>query len=79
MSLPEPMIIPERKFAGPNSAAFTMKAGPVRLSGKVRVSTAGLIGLGGLVSSILLSTAAIVWVATTPDRRHPITTRLSRR
>ena len=66
------------KPAKPHTAAIDLRAGPVRLSGKVRNSTAGVIAVAGLVSSILLSTTALVWVSTTPVRRHPIRTRLSR-
>lgn len=61
-----------------NSADLTLKAGPVLLRTRVRISSGGLLAVGGLVSSILVSTAALVWVATTPVRRHPVSARLRR-
>lgn len=62
-----------------NRASVVLRAGPVRLSAKVRLSTPGLLSVGGLVSGILLSTTALVWVATGPVRRHPVASRLARR
>lgn len=62
-----------------NTASFVVRARPLRLSVKVKISSGGLIAIAGLVSSCLLSTTALVWVATTPVRRRPIATRLSRR
>ncbi|HJO66196.1 MAG TPA: hypothetical protein QF469_12735 [Sphingomonas sanguinis] len=43
----------------------------VALRAKVQVTPVGLLAIGGLVSSILLSTAVLVGVATrhAPDRR----------
>lgn len=35
----------------------------------VRVTPAGLLAIGGLVSSILLSTSALVWVSVSQARR----------
>ncbi|RAK56955.1 hypothetical protein [Phenylobacterium deserti] len=55
-------------------AEVDFKAGPVSLQARVRVTPAGLLAIGGLVSSILLSSAVIVWTATSVARRHPITT-----
>ncbi|WP_294277551.1 hypothetical protein [uncultured Sphingomonas sp.] len=42
----------------------------VALRAKVQVTPVGLLAIGGLVSSVLLSTAVLVGVATrhTPDR-----------
>jgi hypothetical protein len=40
------------------------------------VTPAGILAIGGLVSGILLSTAALVWVSTSVARRHPLATRL---
>lgn len=62
-----------------NTAVVVARAGPVRVSAKVRVSELGILAIGGLVSGILLSTSALVWVATTPARRHPVATGLGRR
>lgn len=67
------------KPAKPHGAAVALTAGPIRLTAKIRISTAGIVAVAGLVSSILLSTTALVWVSTTPVRRHPIRTRLARR
>lgn len=53
-------------------------AGPVSLKLEVRVTPAGLLAIGGLVSGILLSTAVLVWTATAVPRRHPIAARLGR-
>ena len=73
-STPTPTAAPRRHVATTN-----IQFGPVRFRSKVQISTAGLVAVGGLVSSILLSTAALVWVSTTPVRRHPLATRLGRR
>lgn len=53
-----------------NAATFSVRGRRFRLSAKVKVSPQGLLAVGGLVSSILLSTAALVWVAATPARRR---------
>ncbi|MDQ1232174.1 hypothetical protein [Sphingomonas sp. SORGH_AS_0879] len=59
---------------GPNHQSATLRAKigrKVVLRAKVRVTSGGLLAIGGLVSSILLSTAVLVGVATrhraTPD------------
>lgn len=62
-----------------NTAAFSIKAGSARLGAKVKVTNTGLLAIGALVSSILLSTTALVWVATAVARRHPVSTGLLRR
>ena len=54
------------------TAELDFKAGPVSLQARVRVTPMGLAAIGGLVSSILLSSAVIVWTATSVARRHPI-------
>lgn len=61
-----------------NLATVSLKAGPVRVDARARLSSAGLLAIGGLVSSILLSTSVLVWVATTPVRRRPLATRFAR-
>lgn len=53
-----------------NSAAVTLRAGNLRFKAKVKVTNAGLLAVGGLVSSILISTTALVWVATGVARRR---------
>ena len=59
-------------------ARLDLQAGPVSLKMEVRVSPAGLLAIGGLVSGILLSTAVLVWSATAVPRRHPIAARWGR-
>ncbi|MBN9409367.1 MAG: hypothetical protein J0H69_09485 [Burkholderiales bacterium] len=44
----------------------------------VQATPAGLLAVGGLVSCILLSTAVLVWTATSVRRQHPIASRLGR-
>jgi hypothetical protein len=61
-----------------HGADLVLEAGPLHLRAKVRINSGGLMAVGGLVSSILLSTAVLVWVATTPVRRHPVAARLRR-
>lgn len=51
-----------------NEASLRMSMGPVHIEGQVSVSTPGLLAIGGLVSSILLSAAVIVLAST---RRRP--------
>lgn len=60
-------------------ARLELEAGPVSLKLEVRVSPAGLMAIGGLVSGVLLSTAALVWSATAAPRRHPVAWRIGRR
>lgn len=62
-----------------NSAEISIKAGKVKFGGKVKLTNGGLLAIGGLVSSILLSTTALVWVSTSVARRHPVSTGLLRR
>lgn len=58
-------------------ALVKMSLGKAKVKIRVRVTPQGLLAIGGLVSSILLSTAVLVWVSTTVVRRHPIAGRLS--
>ena len=53
----------------PQSARLTLRAGrKLRLRAGVSVTPAGLLSIGALVSSILLSSAAIVVAARLPVR-----------
>ncbi|KZE10946.1 MULTISPECIES: hypothetical protein [Sphingomonas] len=53
----------------PQSADLTLRAGrKLRLRAGVHVTPAGLLSIGALVSSILLSSAAIVVAARIPAR-----------
>lgn len=63
---------------GRQSADLRLRAGPARLRVRVDVTPAGLVAIGGLVSSILLSTAVLVWSATAVPRRHPVASALRR-
>jgi len=64
--------------AADQHARLDLQAGPVSMTLEVRVSPAGLLAIGGLVSGVLLSTAVLVWSATSAPRRHPIAWRLGR-
>jgi tetrahydromethanopterin S-methyltransferase subunit C len=43
------------------------------------MTPAGLLAVGGMVSGILLSVAALVWTATSVRRHHPIANAWRRR
>ncbi|NWE51840.1 hypothetical protein [Brevundimonas sp. P7753] len=62
-----------------SSAALILRAGKVRIASRINLSNGGLLAVGGLVSSILVSTAALVWVSTNVARRHPVATGLLHR
>ncbi|MFN3877278.1 MAG: hypothetical protein ACK4MH_02740 [Brevundimonas sp.] len=61
-----------------NTAAASFKAGNIKLATKVKITNPGVLAIGGLVSSILLSTTVLVWVLTSATRRHPVPTGLCR-
>jgi hypothetical protein len=63
----------------PQTALIEFNGGPVSLRMEVRLSPAGILAIGGLVSGILLSTAAVVWTATSVARRHPLASRIKPR
>jgi len=63
----------------PNSATIVVQAGKAKAVVKMKITNAGLLAIGGLVSSILVSTAALVWVSTSVARRHPVATGLFHR
>lgn len=56
-----------------NEASLRMTVGRVHIEGQVSISTPGLLAIGGLVSSILLSAAVIVLASTRklPDGTLP--------
>jgi hypothetical protein len=58
------------------TAKLEIAAGPLRVKARLTVTPAGLLAIGGLVSGILLSTAVLVWTATSVARRHPVASRL---
>ncbi|MDP1872721.1 hypothetical protein [Phenylobacterium sp.] len=57
----------------PNTAAISLRVRESRFVAKVKVTPAGLLAIGGLVSGILLSTSVLVWTATSVARRRPLT------
>ena len=62
-----------------DSLRADLRLGPVCLRVEVEHTPAGLMALGGCVTSILLGAAAIVWVSTASPRRHPLATALALR
>ena len=75
-SSPEPSSDGRRNL---QSAKIDLSVGPVRLRAHVRLTPAGLLAIGALVSSVLVASSAIVWSATSVARRHPLARRLGRR
>lgn len=55
------------------SAELELKLGAFSLRSVIRVSSQDLLAIGGLVSSILLSTSLLVWVSTAVPRSRPTT------
>lgn len=55
-------------------AALRLRVGQADPSVRIRVTPAGLAVIAGPVSSMHLSTAGLVQVASTPARRHPLLT-----
>jgi hypothetical protein len=51
------------------TAGIDFQVGPVRLRARAAISPEGLIAVGALVSSILLSSAVIVWASAAVRRR----------
>ena len=54
------------------SAEFTVQVNPLQLRASVRVTPQGLLAIAALVSSILVSTGAIVWIAGVTHRKTHI-------
>jgi len=48
---------------GPETAVAEFEAGPLRYRAEVRVTPAGILAVGALLSGVLLSTAVIVWAS----------------
>lgn len=63
----------------PQTADLDARLGSASLHLQLRMTPTGLLAVGGLVSSILLSVTALVWAATSVKRRHPLATALRRR
>ena len=62
-----------------NRALLKVRLGKAALTARVEMTTPGLIAIGALVSSILVSTAGLVWVATSVARDRPVLTALRRK
>ncbi len=60
------------------SAEIDLRLGDFSAQARVQVTPGGLLAIGGLVGCILLSTAALVWTATSVRRQHPLATALQR-
>ncbi|MFT4934870.1 MAG: putative integral membrane protein [Pseudoalteromonas distincta] len=56
----------------PNTAAVSLRLRDARFVAKVKVTPAGLLAIGALVSGTLLSTSVLVWSATNVARRRPL-------
>ncbi len=59
--------------------ALEVRADRRGVRARLAQSPKGLLAVGALVTGVLLSTAAIVWVATAAPRRHPWATALALR
>jgi len=60
------------------TAEIDLRLGSFSTQAKVRVTPGGLLAIGGLVGCILLSTAVLVWTATSVRRKHPLAAALQR-
>lgn len=63
-------------LAAEQVAELDAAIGPAHLRLRLRVTPAGLLAVGALVSGILLSASVVVWASTSVARRHPLATRL---
>ncbi|MBI1684073.1 hypothetical protein [Caulobacter hibisci] len=61
---------------GDQTATLEFKGGPVGFRAEVRLTPKGILAIGGLVTGVLLSTAVLVWTATSVARRPPLATRI---
>ncbi|WP_343526763.1 hypothetical protein [Sphingomonas sp.] len=57
-------LAPPRRRPPTHMADARIVAGPIAMRARIKVSSGGLLAIGGLVSSILLSTAVLVGVST---------------
>jgi hypothetical protein len=60
------------------SAVIQLWGGAVEFRVEVRLTPAGIVAIGCLVTGVLLSTAILVWTATVPAR-HPFASRIKPR
>ena len=49
-------------------AEFELAAGPVKMHASVRLTPAGFLAIGAMVTGILLATSSVVWSATSAAR-----------
>jgi hypothetical protein len=77
----EPWVEPQGSQPSPPQDVDSLeaRAGPVAVKAQIHRTPKVLKATGIMVGGILLTTAALVWVATTPARRHPLTTALALR
>lgn len=66
------------KKAQTQTAEVDLRLGNFTAQARVRATPAGLLAVGGLVGCILLSTAVLVWTATSVRRKHPLAIALNR-
>lgn len=59
--------------SGPHTGSLRVRLGPASIDSDITISTRGLLAVGGLVSSILLSVAVVVLASTRklPDGTLP--------
>lgn len=56
----------------PNSAAVRLRVGKAKFGAHVTVTPSGILAISALVSSILLSTAVLVWAAKSRPARWSV-------
>ena len=59
-------------------AAVSFRTRSMTFEARVTVTPATLLAIGGMVGTILLSTAVLVWTGTSVRRRHPLMAALTR-
>lgn len=77
----EPWVEPKGSQPKPPPAADDVdaRAGPLAVRAQIHRTPRVLVAAGVMVGGILLATAALVWVASTPVRRRPLTAALALR
>lgn len=75
MEMPVSSDLPDQA----QTAELHASAGKFSVDLQVRMTSAGLLAVGGLVGLTLLGVAAVVWTATSIRRKHPFAAPLGRR
>jgi len=57
------ILAPAKPAADVQTAKFAAEAAGARMVAEVSITSAGIVAIGALMASILLSSAAIVWAA----------------